>query len=120
MYGILHNILPGTKLAKGIFKSLLTFIYCSHGSYGGRNNIGATLSINHNTARLNNRVRVFAFGKVFNWQSFLILLDMEIKRARRYQNCLSLLSFTFSHLAPSLGGNTSISFKTLANLVKMS
>ena len=28
------------------------------------------------------------------------------------------MSLTFSHLAPSLGGNTSISFKTLANLVK--
>jgi GGDEF domain-containing protein len=64
------------------------------------------------------RVRMFAFGNVFNWQSFLILLDLEIKRARRYQNHLSLLFLTFGHLAPSLEENTSISFKTLANLVK--
>ncbi len=120
MYGILHNIPSGTKFAKGIFKSLSTFLYCSHDSCGGRSNIAAALSINHSTARLNNRarVRVFAFGNVFNRQSFLILLDLEIKRARRYQNCLSLLSLTFSHLVPSPGGNTSISFKTLANLVK--
>jgi hypothetical protein len=120
MYSILHNIPPGTKLAESICKSLSTFFYYSHDSCGGRSNIGAALSINHSTARPNNRarVRVFAFGNVFNWQSFLILLDLEIKRAQRYQNCLSLLSLTFGHLAPSLEGTASISFKTLANLVR--
>ena len=61
---------------------------------------------------------MFAFGNVFNWQSFLILLDLEIKRARRYQNHLSLLALTFGHLGPSLEENSNISFKTLANLVK--
>ncbi len=61
---------------------------------------------------------MFAFGDVFNRQSFLFLLDLEIKRARRYQNYLSLLSLSFGHLAPSPGENASISFKTLANLVK--
>jgi diguanylate cyclase (GGDEF)-like protein len=61
---------------------------------------------------------MFAFGRVVNRQSFLFLLDLEIKRARRYQNYLSLLSLTFGHLAPSLEETASISFKTLANLVK--
>jgi len=61
---------------------------------------------------------VFAFGNVLNRQSFLFLLDLEIKRAQRYQNFLGLLSLTFGHLDPSVGENASISLKTLANLVK--
>ncbi len=60
---------------------------------------------------------MFAFGHVFNRQSFLFLLDLEIKKAQRYQNYLSLLSLTFDHLNPSLGKNPSISLKTLANLL---
>ena len=63
-------------------------------------------------------VAMFSFGHVFNRQSFLYLLDLEIKRARRYQNYLSLLSLTFGHLDPSPGENPNISLKTLANLVK--
>ena len=61
---------------------------------------------------------MFAFGNVLNRQSFLFLLDLEIKRAQRYQNLLSLLSLTFGHLNPSVGEDVSISLKTLANLVK--
>ena len=61
---------------------------------------------------------MFAFGHVFNRQSFLFLLNLEIKKAQRYQNYLSLLSLTFDHLNPSLGENPSISLKTLANLLK--
>jgi len=61
---------------------------------------------------------MFAFGNVLNRQSFLFLLDLEIKRAQRYQNFLSLLSLTFGHLDPSVGENARISLKTLANLVK--
>ncbi|MFX0201988.1 MAG: GGDEF domain-containing protein [Candidatus Hodarchaeota archaeon] len=57
-------------------------------------------------------------GHLLNKQSFLFLLDLEVKRARRYQNYLSLLSFTFGHLNPSLGGNSNISLKTLGNLLK--
>jgi hypothetical protein len=45
---------------------------------------------------------MFAFGRVFKRQPFLFLLDPEIKRARRYQNYLSLLSLSFGHLNPSL------------------
>lgn len=61
---------------------------------------------------------MFAFGNVLNGQSFLFLLDLEIKRAQRYQNFLSLLSLTFGHLDPSVGEDASISLQTLANLVK--
>jgi GGDEF domain-containing protein len=61
---------------------------------------------------------VFAFGNVLNKESFLFLLDLEIKRAQRYQNFLSLLSLTFGHLDPSVGKNATISLKGLANLVK--
>jgi len=61
---------------------------------------------------------MFAFGEVLNRQSFLFLLDLEIKKAQRYPNYLSLLSLTFSHLAPSPGENPSISLKTLAHLIK--
>ena len=61
---------------------------------------------------------MFAFGHVFNRQSFLLLLDLEIKRARRYQNYLSVLSLTLGPLNPSLGENPTISLKTLANLLR--
>ncbi len=60
---------------------------------------------------------MFAFGHVFNRQSFLFLLDLEIKRARRYQNYLSLLSLTLGHLNPPFK-NPNISLKTLVNLLK--
>jgi hypothetical protein len=61
---------------------------------------------------------VFAFGHVFNRQSFLFFLDLEIKRARRYQNYLSLLSFTLQDLNPSSGENPGVSVKNLAYLLK--
>ena len=61
---------------------------------------------------------MFAFGHVFNRQSFIFLLDLEIKKAQRYQNYLSLLSFTFDHLHPSLTGNPGISLTTMGNLLK--
>ncbi len=48
----------------------------------------------------------------------MFLLELEIKRAQRYQNFLSLLSLTFGHLNPSVGEHASISLKTLANFVK--
>jgi hypothetical protein len=62
---------------------------------------------------------MLTFGHVFNRQSFLLLLELEVKRAQRYQDYLSLLSLTFGHLNPSLGKNPSISFKTLAKLLKI-
>jgi len=60
---------------------------------------------------------MFAFGHVFNRQSFLFLLNLEIKKAQRYQNYLSLLSLTFNPLN-STSENPSISLKTLAKLLK--
>jgi GGDEF domain-containing protein len=35
----------------------------------------------------------FAFGRILNRDSFLFLLDLEVKRARRYQNFLCLMLF---------------------------
>jgi hypothetical protein len=61
---------------------------------------------------------MFAFGEVLDRQSFLFLLDLKIKKAQRYPNYMSLLSLTFGHLDPLLGQNPSISFKTLAHLLK--
>jgi GGDEF domain-containing protein len=61
---------------------------------------------------------MFAFGNVFNRQSFLFMLNLEIKRSQRYQAYLSLLSLTFGHLDPLPGESPSISLKTLSNLLK--
>ncbi len=61
---------------------------------------------------------MFSFGDVLQRQSFMFLLDLEIKKARRFQDYLSLLSLTFGHLDPAPGQNPSISLKTLANLIK--
>jgi len=61
---------------------------------------------------------MFAFGNVFNTESFLFLLDLEIKRARRYRNYISLLFLTFGQRAPPPGENPSVSFKTLVHLAR--
>lgn len=61
---------------------------------------------------------MFAFGHVFNKKTFLFLLDLEVKRARRYQKYLSLLSLTSDHLSSSREEKPSIFLKTLANLLK--
>ena len=61
---------------------------------------------------------MFAFDHVFNRQSFLFFLNLEIKKARRYQNYLSVLSLNFGHLNPSPEKSPSISLKTLAKLLK--
>ena len=61
---------------------------------------------------------MFAFGHVFNRKTFLFLLDLEIKRARRYQKYLSVLSITSHYLNSSPDENPSIFLKTLANRLK--
>jgi PAS domain S-box-containing protein len=61
---------------------------------------------------------MFAFGHVLNTESLLFFLNLETKRAQRYQKYLSLLSLTFGHLDPSLGKEPTISLKTLASLLK--
>ncbi|MFX0200359.1 MAG: diguanylate cyclase domain-containing protein [Candidatus Hodarchaeota archaeon] len=61
---------------------------------------------------------MFAFAHVFDRESFLFLLDLEIKRARRYQNYLSLLSLTLRDLNPSPGENPGVAIKNLAYLLK--
>lgn len=75
---------------------------------------------NSDTAKAIHRTRagMFAFGNVFNKQSFLFMLNLEIKRAQRYRDYLSLVSLTFGHLDPLPEKSPTISFKTLANLLK--
>jgi GGDEF domain-containing protein len=75
---------------------------------------------NGDTAKVIHRTGagMFAFGNVFNRQSFLFMLNLEIKRAQRYQDYLSLVSLTFGHLDTLPGKSPTISFKTLANLLK--
>jgi PleD family two-component response regulator len=60
---------------------------------------------------------MFAFGHVFDRDFFLYLLTLEIKRAQRYQNYLSLLSLAFNHHNLSPTGNPDTSLKTMANLI---
>jgi diguanylate cyclase (GGDEF)-like protein len=60
---------------------------------------------------------MFSFGKVLDRRSFLTLLDLEIRKARRYGASLSVLSFTFGQVNPSPGKKFSNSLKTLANLL---
>jgi GGDEF domain-containing protein len=78
------------------------------------------VSLNSDIARAIHRTGavMFAFGNVFNRQSFLFMLDLEIKRSQRYQDYLSLLSLTFGHLDPLPGESPRISLTTLANLLK--
>jgi len=53
----------------------------------------------------------FAFGQVF-----LLLLDLEIKKAQRYQNYVSFVSLTFAHLNSLRKENSSVSLKTMGDL----
>ena len=78
------------------------------------------MSHNGDTAKAIHRTGagMFAFGNVFNRQSFLFMLNLEIKRAQRYRDYLSLVSLTFGHLDPLPEKSPTISFKTLANLLK--
>jgi diguanylate cyclase (GGDEF)-like protein len=61
---------------------------------------------------------MFTDGHFLDRQSFLFLLDLEVRRARRYQNYLSILSLTFGPPNPSLEVKPSASLKTVANLLK--
>jgi len=59
-----------------------------------------------------------SFGRVLDRELFLFLLDLEVKRARRYQNFLSLM---FLKIAPSSkedgGGGVPACYQTLSDLL---
>lgn len=44
------------------------------------------------------------FGRILNRGLFLFILDIEVKRSRRYQNFLSLMLFKIKQFPPESGG----------------
>ena len=61
-----------------------------------------------------------SFGRILNRDLFIFLLDLEVKRARRYQNflCLMLLKIQQSSKNNN-GGDFNTCYETLSNLLKM-
>jgi len=59
-----------------------------------------------------------AFGKVLNRDLFLFLLDLEVKRARRYQNFLCLMLIKVKKFSKEEdGGGLEACYKILGNLL---
>ena len=60
-----------------------------------------------------------AFGRVLNRDLFLFLLDVEVKRARRYQNFLCLIYFRINQCSKDHnGGGLETCYQALSNFVK--
>ena len=58
------------------------------------------------------------FGRILNRELFLFLLDMEVKRARRYQNFLCLVFFKIKQFSQEdNGGALKACYKTLGDLL---
>ena len=59
------------------------------------------------------------FGRILNRDLFLFLLDLEVKRARRYQNFLCLIFFRIKQCSKDHnGGGLEACYQTLSNLIK--
>jgi len=59
-----------------------------------------------------------AFGRIMNRDLFLFLLDLEVKRARRYQNFLCLMLFKIKQFSKEdNGGGLKACYQTLSNLL---
>jgi len=56
-------------------------------------------------------------GRVLNKDLFLYLLDLEVKRAQRYQNFLSILVLKLNVLSKDGSGDLRTSYQMLANLL---
>ena len=56
-------------------------------------------------------------GQIFAREAFLLFLDLEIKRARRYQNFFSVMRFRLSGGGGGTGSQTN-SLKSLAKLLR--
>ena len=60
----------------------------------------------------------FAFGRILNRDSFLFLLDLEVKRARRYQNFLCLMLFKIKRFSQEDDrGGLKACYQTLSDLL---
>ena len=59
-----------------------------------------------------------AFGRILNRGLFLFLLDLEVKRARRYQNFLCLVFFKIKQFSKEdNGGGLKACYQTLSDLL---
>ena len=59
------------------------------------------------------------FGRILNRDLFLFLLDLEVKRARRYQNFLCLIFFRIKQCSKDHnGGGLEACYQALSNLIK--
>ncbi len=59
----------------------------------------------------------FGLSRILNRDIFLFLLDLEVKRARRYQNFLCLMSLKIEQLANGKDGNPQSCRRALMNLL---
>jgi len=58
------------------------------------------------------------YGRVLDQELFLFLLDLEVKRARRYQNFLSLMSLKIESISKEgEGGGVPTCYQTLRDLL---
>jgi GGDEF domain-containing protein len=57
------------------------------------------------------------WSRILNTDLFLYLLDLEVKRARRYQNFLSILILKLNALSNDESGDLQTSYQMLANLL---
>jgi len=57
------------------------------------------------------------WGRILNKSVFLTLLDLEVKRARRYQNFLSVLILKLNALSKENSGDLQTCYQMLANLL---
>ena len=59
-----------------------------------------------------------AFGRILKRDLFLFLLDLEVKRARRYQNFLCLVFFKIKQFSrEDSGGGLKACYQTLSDLL---
>src|SRR4030042_2694779 len=59
-----------------------------------------------------------AFGRILNRDLFLFLLDLEVKRAQRYQNFLCLMLFKIKQFSKEdNGGGLEACYQTLSDLL---
>jgi len=57
------------------------------------------------------------WGRILNKSVFLTFLDLEVKRARRYQNFLSILILKLNALSKDDGGDLQTCYQMMANLL---
>jgi GGDEF domain-containing protein len=62
--------------------------------------------------------KMFSRNHVFTGENFFRLLDLEIKRARRYQNLFGVLRFELNNRGSTISGNLGKDLKFVLKLVR--